>query len=129
MSIMPKSMAMPFLRWSLGLVVLWEGYRFAVSTTAVRHLRAMGLPAWIVPVLGGMEIAAAVVFLVSQLRRVGGYALWRSLASLPRCTFSTGSSRSVRWWRTARPFWSRFPPVRRLRESPDSDALRLRFRV
>ena len=75
MSIMPKSMAVPFLRWSLGLVVVWEGYRFAVSTTAVRHFRAMGLPAWIAPVLGGMEIGAAVVFLVPQLRRVGGYAL------------------------------------------------------
>jgi DoxX-like family len=75
MSIMQKSMAMSFLRWSLGLVVLWESYRFAVSTTAVHHLQGMGLPAWIAPVLGGMEIAAAVVFLVPKLRRVGGYSL------------------------------------------------------
>ena len=75
MSIMQKSIAMPFLRWSLGLVVLWKSYRFAVSTTVVHHLQGLGLPAWIAPVLGGMEIAAAVVFLVPKLRWVGGYSL------------------------------------------------------
>ena len=129
MSIMPKSMAVPFLRWSLGLVVLGRGTALPSRRLQFATSGPWGLPAWIAPVLGGMEIAAAVVFLVSQLRRVGGYALWRSLPSLPRCTFSTGSSRSVRWWCTAQPCWSRFPPVRRLRESPDSDALRLRCRV
>lgn len=33
------------------------------------------VPGSIAPVLGGVEIGAAVVFLVPKLRRIGGYAL------------------------------------------------------
>ena len=36
---------------------------------------ASGCPESIAPVLGGVEIGAAVVFLVPKLRRIGGYAL------------------------------------------------------
>lgn len=67
--------SMALLRWSTALVVLWESYRFGTSTVSVHHLQRMGLPGWIAPVLGGLEIGAAVVFLVPKLRRIGGYAL------------------------------------------------------
>ena len=63
------------LCWSLALQVLWESYRFATSTGAARHLQGMGLPAWIGPALGGVEIVAALIFLVPSLRRAGGYSL------------------------------------------------------
>ena len=53
MSIVSKPMVMSFLRWSLGLVVLGEACRLAVSTTAIHHLQGMGLPAWIAPVRCG----------------------------------------------------------------------------
>ena len=35
----------------------------------------MGLPGWIAPVLGTIEMGAVAVFLVPKLRRIGGYAL------------------------------------------------------
>ena len=75
MSILQRVNSLAFLRWSVGLAVLWESYRFAVSPTAVRHLQAMGLPTWIAPALGGLELVAAIVFLIPRLRRAGGYAL------------------------------------------------------
>ena len=75
MNIFRKATSVTFLRWSLGLVVLWESYQFAASTAAAHHLQGMGLPSWIAPALGGVEIVAALVFLVPRLRRVGGYSL------------------------------------------------------
>jgi len=75
MSIFEKAPSISFLRWSLGLVVLWESYRFSVSTAAAHHLQSMGLPPWIAPTLGGAEIAAAVMFLIPRLSRMGGYSL------------------------------------------------------
>lgn len=67
--------SMWFLRWSVGLVVLWESYQFAASPAAIHHLQQMSLPEWIAPVLGAVEVGAAVLFLVPKLRRIGGYAL------------------------------------------------------
>lgn len=75
MNIFRNATSVSFLRWSLGLVVLWESYRFAVSTAAAHHLQGMGLPAWIAPLLGGVEIVAALVFLIPRLRRIGAFSL------------------------------------------------------
>ena len=67
--------AIQLLRWTLGLVVLWESLRFVSSAGSVQHLHAMGLPPWFAVVLGGAEIAAAVLFLMAKTARVGGVAL------------------------------------------------------
>jgi uncharacterized membrane protein YphA (DoxX/SURF4 family) len=75
MNSMQHASSMALLRWSTGLVVLLESYRFATSAAPVQHLQRMGLPVWIAPVLAAVEIAAAIAFLVPKLRRSGGYAL------------------------------------------------------
>ena len=75
MSIRQQQVAAWVLRWTLGLVVLWESYQFGVSEAATRHLQRMGLPQWIAPALGGTEIVAAILFLVPKLGRIGGYSL------------------------------------------------------
>jgi uncharacterized membrane protein YphA (DoxX/SURF4 family) len=75
MNTLHKLTCIAFLRWSLGLVVLWESYQFAASPASVHHLQRMGMPVWMAPVLGGIEIVAAVIFLIPRLRRVGGYSL------------------------------------------------------
>lgn len=63
------------LRWTVGLLVLWESYQFGFSEAATRHLQRMRLPQWVAPALGGAEIVAAIVFLVPKLDRIGGYSL------------------------------------------------------
>jgi hypothetical protein len=70
-----RSLAVPGLQWCVGLMVLWQSWRFAVGAAAVRVFAETGLPAWIRPALGGVEIAAAVLFLVPVTTVVGGYAL------------------------------------------------------
>jgi hypothetical protein len=70
-----RSLAVPGLRWCVGLIVLWQSTRFAFGTAAMRALAETGLPAWIRPALGGIEIVAAVLFLVPVTTVVGGYAL------------------------------------------------------
>jgi len=72
--------AIPGLRWTLGLVILWESYRFAVSDFAAHFLAKIGLPQWVAPVLGGSEIIAAILFLVPAATVVGGYLLLFILA-------------------------------------------------
>ena len=67
--------AFPGLRWSLGLVVLWESWEFAFGQSVLRTFAKTGLPLWIRPLLGGTEILAAVLFLVPAASLVGGYAL------------------------------------------------------
>jgi DoxX-like protein len=67
--------ALTALRWTVGIVVLWQSYRFIVSTAAVRNLQHMGLPQWFVPLIGGVELVAAALFLVPKLDRIGGYSL------------------------------------------------------
>jgi hypothetical protein len=66
---------MSVLRWTLGVVVLWESLRFAVSATSAHHLAGMGLPRWIAPVLGGTEILAAILFLLPKTAKNGGFLL------------------------------------------------------
>lgn len=67
--------AVPLLTWSVGLVVLLESWQFAFSDPAARVFAHTGLPPWIRPTLGGVEILAALAFLVPVTRVVGGYAL------------------------------------------------------
>jgi hypothetical protein len=63
------------LRWTVGLVVLWQSYRFMVSAASVGNMHQLGLPSWIVPLLGGIELFAAALFLVPKLDRIGGNCL------------------------------------------------------
>ena len=67
--------SLTLLRWVVGLVVLWESLRFAISPSSAHHLARLGLPRWVAFVLGGAEIVAAVLFLVPKMSRVGGFFL------------------------------------------------------
>lgn len=68
-------LAIPLLRWTLGLVVLWQSYRFVASTEAAAHFARMDLPQWIRHAVGGTEIVAATLFLLPAACRMGGYLL------------------------------------------------------
>ena len=70
-----QQVAVWVLRWTVGLVVLWESYQFGFSEAAARHLQRMGLPQWVAPALGGTEIVAAILFLIPKLGRFGAYSL------------------------------------------------------
>jgi hypothetical protein len=70
-----KKIAIPGLRWALGLVVLLESCQFAFSPTAIHHFSKTGLPQWIRPALAGSEIIAALLFLVPAASFAGGYLL------------------------------------------------------
>ncbi len=63
--------AIPILRWTVGLVVLYESCRFVLSHGSIHG----GLPLIIRPVLGGAEVLAAILFLVPFTRKAGGYLL------------------------------------------------------
>jgi hypothetical protein len=54
-----EKVALPALRWSVGLVVLLESCEFAFAGSAARAFAKTGLPLWLRPVLGGMEVVAA----------------------------------------------------------------------
>lgn len=75
MNIRRQQIAQTLLRWSVGLVVLWESYQFGFSDAAALHLQRMRMPEWTGPVLGSTEIMAAILFLIPKLGRIGGYAL------------------------------------------------------
>jgi uncharacterized membrane protein YphA (DoxX/SURF4 family) len=64
-----------FLQWSLGIVVLIESLRTFFH--AFHKLLAAGSPAhlWFLPVLAGVEIVGAILFLVPSATRVGSYIL------------------------------------------------------
>jgi hypothetical protein len=70
-----RSLAVPGLRWCVGLIVLWQSWRFALGTAAMHAFAETGLPAWIRPALGGVEMVAAVLFLLPVTTVVGSYAL------------------------------------------------------
>lgn len=63
------------LRWTLGLVVLWQSCRLLRHILPEIHGGAHGPLAWIHVVLGSTEIVAAVLFLVPLTMVVGAYAL------------------------------------------------------
>ncbi len=70
-----KKLAIPGLRWTLGIVVLLESVRFVLSSSAAQHFAKIGVPQWIRPALGGSEIVAAVLFLTPATGVLGGYLL------------------------------------------------------
>jgi uncharacterized membrane protein YphA (DoxX/SURF4 family) len=70
-----RSLAVPGLRWCVGLIVLWRSWSFAFEPSAMRGFAHPGLPRWVRPALGGAEIVAAVLFLLPITTAVGGYAL------------------------------------------------------
>ena len=76
--------AMAVLRWTLGLVVLWQSLRFTFGPAAGHFFAKTHLPHWIHPVLGGAEIVAAVLYLIPFTEIAGSYALLTifSLAAL-----------------------------------------------
>jgi len=67
--------AVPLLRWILGLVIIEEACRFAFSSSAAHFFLKTGLPAWLRPALGIAEAVAALLFLVPVTTLAGGYAL------------------------------------------------------
>jgi DoxX-like family len=67
-----RKIALPGLRWILGLVVARESLTFLLSASQARLLAHMGLPLWIRPLLGGTEFLAAILFLIPPTMTVGG---------------------------------------------------------
>jgi DoxX-like family len=70
-----KKLAVPMLRWTLGLVVLIESLQEVFAPTAIQEFARTGLPQWVRLVLGGSEIIAAVIFIAPFTTVIGGYAL------------------------------------------------------
>jgi hypothetical protein len=71
-----KRLSLPFLRWSVGLVVLWQSWLTFHGTLGKLH--APGHPsalAHVRLVLSGAEMAAAVLFLLPVTAAIGGYGL------------------------------------------------------
>lgn len=68
-------LSIPLLRWTLGLVVILESSLFAFSPSAAHFFAKTGLPPWMRPALGSVEILAAILFLVPLTARFGGYLL------------------------------------------------------
>lgn len=75
MSLRFQSMPLILLRWTLGLVVLWESVHFAVDPASAHHVARMGLPRWTAPLLGSAEVLAAVLFLIPKMMRIGSFLL------------------------------------------------------
>jgi hypothetical protein len=63
------------LRWTLGLVVVWQSYRLLRHTLPQVQGGTHTPLTWIHMVLGSAEIIAAIVFLVPLTMVTGGYAL------------------------------------------------------
>jgi uncharacterized membrane protein YphA (DoxX/SURF4 family) len=70
-----RNLAVPALRWALGLVVLIESFQEAFERAAIRDFAKTGLPQWIRLALAGGEIIAAILFLAPVTTVIGGCAL------------------------------------------------------
>jgi hypothetical protein len=71
-----KKLALPFLRWAVGLVILWQSWLTFHST--LEKLHSPGHPAALAHVrlgLSGVEMLAAILFLLPFTMAVGGYLL------------------------------------------------------
>jgi len=71
-----RRVSLPLLKWSTGLVVLWQSW--LTFHSSLRHLNTPGHSsalAHVRLVLSGAEIVAAVLFLVPRTIKAGGYAL------------------------------------------------------
>lgn len=76
MSNRARLFALPLLRWSTGLVVLWQSWlTFRLS---ISHLNAPGHSSALAHVrfaLSGAEMLAAALFLIPPSEKIGGYLL------------------------------------------------------
>ncbi len=71
-----KQLAIPFLHWSVGLVVLWQSYQtFHLAFSELHVPGHAGTLAGVRLVLSGSEIIAAILFLLPLTTTVGGYFL------------------------------------------------------
>ncbi len=70
-----KKFAIPGLRWVLGAVVILQSVHFVLSHSTAHFFAKMGVPAWVRPALGGIEVLAAVLFLLPWTIVAGGYLL------------------------------------------------------
>ena len=71
-----KRPAMAFLRWSVGLVVLWQSYQtFHMAYTKGHAPGHAGALTGVRLVLSGSEIVAAILFLAPSSTALGGYLL------------------------------------------------------
>lgn len=70
-----KAIAVPALRWTLGIVVLLQALELAFSGSSVRHFAQTGLPPWMRPTLAVSEIVAVILFLLPAASLVGGSML------------------------------------------------------
>jgi hypothetical protein len=75
MSTQLKRFAIPALRSTVSLVVLWESVRLAFGESAGQHFARTGMPAWVRPALAWPEIVAALLFLVPFTAVIGSYSL------------------------------------------------------
>ena len=81
MNVFVNRLALPFLRWSVGLVVLWQSWlTFHSSLTAMHGNGPAAELGHVRLVLSGLEMTAAVLFLVPFTQKVGGYLLLAILA-------------------------------------------------
>ncbi|MBV9144286.1 MAG: DoxX family protein [Acidobacteria bacterium] len=70
-----QATSLTLLRWVLGVVVIWQSVQFIISRNSAHAISRMGLPHVTIPILGGAEIFAAVLFLLPKFSRLGGYLL------------------------------------------------------
>jgi hypothetical protein len=76
MSNRARNFALPLLRWSTGLVVLWQSWlTFRLSTTHLNAPVHSSALAHVRFVLSGAEMLAAVLFLIPSSEKIGGYLL------------------------------------------------------
>jgi uncharacterized membrane protein YphA (DoxX/SURF4 family) len=75
MSVGRQRAALLLLRWTVGLVVLWQSFRFAIFAGTAHNFDHVRLPPTVAFAIGATELLAAAVFLIPRLQRVGGYAL------------------------------------------------------
>lgn len=76
MNLPVNKLALPLLRWTVGMVVLWQSW--LTFHASVSHLHVAEHSAALAPVrvlLSGAEIVAAVLFLAPRTRKLGGYLL------------------------------------------------------
>ena len=67
--------AMFALKWSVGLVALFESCLLALEPVRIHAFEHAGLPHIVRPILAGSEFVAAGLFLVPSTSRWGGYFL------------------------------------------------------
>jgi uncharacterized membrane protein YphA (DoxX/SURF4 family) len=75
MSPRPSNLPIEFLKWSLGIVVLFESLRLFVHSFHALLLASSPSHAWFHPALAAAEIAGAILFLLPSASRSGAIVL------------------------------------------------------